>query len=46
MATRKIEIVLPVTFLQKLEEIERKTGVTKEDLLMRAAVKVIEEFSK
>ena len=44
MAVRRLEIVIPSQIWDKLEKVERKTGITKEDLLMRALVKVIEEF--
>jgi len=44
MATRDIRIIIPVTVWEKLDKIERKTGVTKEDLIMRAIVRIIEEF--
>lgn len=40
----KLEIVVPEKIWRKLDEIEKKKGVTKEDLLMRTIVKVIEEF--
>jgi len=44
MATRTIEITIPHNVWKKLDEIERRTGITKEDLIMRAIVRVIEEF--
>jgi len=44
LAVRRLEIVIPNQIWDKLEKVERKTGITKEDLLMRALVKVIEEF--
>jgi len=46
MATRKLEIVVPVTLLERLEKVAAKSGVRKEDLIARALVKVIEEFEK
>jgi len=44
MASRKLEIIIPAKLWDRLERIEKKAGVRKEDLLMRALVKVIEEF--
>lgn len=44
MSTRKLEIIVPSRIWEKLDEIEKKKGITKEDILMRAVVKVIEEF--
>lgn len=44
MATKVIRIIIPVTIWEKLSKIERKAGLTKEDLIMRAIVKIIEEF--
>jgi len=44
MAARKLEIIIPNKVWQKLDNIEKKQGIKKEDLLMRALVKVIEEF--
>jgi len=44
MAAKKLEIVVPIRVWEKLEKIEKKQGLRKEDLLMRAIIKVIEEF--
>jgi len=44
MASRKLEIIIPARVWERLEKIEKKTGIRKEDLLMRALIKVIEEF--
>ena len=44
VATRKLEIVIPSRIWERLEKIEKKAGVRKEDILMRAVIKVIEEF--
>jgi hypothetical protein len=46
MGARKLEIVVPAKIWEMLEKVEQKAGVTKEDILMRAVVKVIEEFGK
>ena len=46
MAAKKLEIVIPSTVWEKLEMIERKTGIRKEDIIMRAIVKTIEEFEE
>jgi hypothetical protein len=44
MSAKKIEIVVPGRLFELLEQCERKSGARKEDLLMRALIKVIEEF--
>lgn len=44
MAVRRLEVVVPGRIWEMLEEIERAQGIRKEDILMRALVKVIEEF--
>jgi len=36
--------VIPAKLYRLLEDCEKKSGIKKEDLLMRALVKVIEEF--
>jgi len=41
---RKLEIVVPSRIWERLERVEAKTGIKKEDVLMRAVIKVIEEF--
>jgi hypothetical protein len=46
MSAKAIQIIVPVTIWDKLEEIEKKQGIRKEDIVMRAVVKVIEEFSE
>jgi len=46
MGARKLEIVVPSRIWDRLTRVEEKTGITKEDLLMRALVKVIEEFEE
>jgi len=44
MAARKLEIVVPGRIWELLEKCEQKAGLRKEDLVMRAIVKVLEEF--
>jgi len=44
MGARRLEIVVPARIWDRLKSVEDKTGISKEDLLMRALVKVIEEF--
>jgi len=44
VSARKLEIVVPSRIWERLERVEAKTGIKKEDILMRAVVKVIEEF--
>jgi len=46
LAVREIRILIPATVWDKLEMIERKIGMTKEDLIMRAIVKIIEEIGE
>jgi len=42
----ELKIVLPTKLYKKLEELEKKLGVTKEDIVARAIVRVIEEFGE
>jgi len=44
MSARKLEIVVPSRIWDRLSRVEAKTGIKKEDILMRAVVKVLEEF--
>lgn len=44
MAARKLEVIIPSKIWEKMDKIEKKQGIRKEDLLMRALIKVIEEF--
>lgn len=44
MSARKLEIVVPDKVWKLLEKCEQKSGIRKEDLLMRSLVKVLEEF--
>jgi len=44
MAARKLEVIIPNKIWEKLDKVEKKQGIKKEDLLMRALIKVIEEF--
>jgi len=41
-----IELVVPSTIRRRLEKIAKEKGVRVEDLIMRAIVKVIEEFGE
>jgi len=40
----EIRILVPRKLYDKLEEIEKRLGVTKEDIVLRAIMKVIEEM--
>ena len=40
----ELKVLLPKKLHDKLEELEKKLGITKEDIVARAIVKVIEEF--
>jgi len=44
LAAYHLEIVVPARVWELLQKCEEKTGIKKEDLVMRAVVKVIEEF--
>ncbi|MEM2259995.1 MAG: hypothetical protein QXP52_00130 [Candidatus Aenigmatarchaeota archaeon] len=44
MGASELRIIVPSTIFQKLEKIEKEQGIRKEDLIMRALVKVLEEF--
>jgi len=38
--------VIPSRIWERLDKVEKKTGIRKEDILMRALIKVIEEFGE
>jgi hypothetical protein len=42
MAVRKLEIIIPGRLWDKLEELEAKTNIRKEDIFLRAVVDIIE----
>ena len=44
MGAQHLEIVIPNRIWELLQKCEEITGIKKEDLVMRAVVKVIEEF--
>jgi len=46
MAARKLELTVPHTIWKRLDDCEKRTGIRKEDLVMRALIKVIEEFEE
>jgi len=46
MPSHKLEIVVPAKLWERMEDIEQKRGIRKEDLLMMALVRLIEEFEK
>jgi len=43
---KKIEIFVPDPVYERLERIERKYRVSKQDVLLRMLVKTIEEFER
>jgi len=43
---KKITIEIPEPLYERLENIEKKLGLTKEDIVARALLKAIEEFEK
>lgn len=46
MASKVLQIVVPAKLYDRLVQCSKKSGVSKEDLIMRALVKVIEEFEE
>ena len=42
MGARELRVVIPARLWEKLEEEERRAGIRKEDILMRAVVNIIE----
>jgi len=46
LAMKKLELYIPAKLYDDLEKAEKKSGVKKEDLISRALIKVIEEFSE
>jgi len=44
LATRVLQIVVPAKLYDRLVQCSKKSGISKEDLIMRALIKVIEEF--
>jgi len=44
VSARKLEIVVPSRIWERLERVEAKTGIRKTDLIMRAIIRVLEEF--
>jgi len=41
-----LQIVVPTAVMKKLEEAEQKFKITKEEMLIRALVRIIEEVEK
>ncbi|MEM2612288.1 MAG: hypothetical protein QW332_06100 [Thermoproteota archaeon] len=46
MSVKSLTVTIPSTIWERLDKIEKEQGIKKEDILMRAVVKVIEEFEK
>jgi len=46
LAYSVVELVIPETIRRRLERISKEKGIRVEDLIMRAVVKVIEEFEQ
>jgi hypothetical protein len=42
MAVRKLEVIIPGRMWERLEELERKANVRKEDIFLRAAIVILE----
>jgi uncharacterized OB-fold protein len=42
VTVRKLEIIIPGRLWEKLEELERRANVRKEDIFLRVAVDIIE----
>ena len=43
---KEIRVVVPDQVYQKLREISKETGISVSDIILRAIVKVLEEFEK
>jgi len=43
---REIKIFVPDPIFERLEAIERRYRITKQDIILRTLVKVIEEFER
>ncbi|RLC76723.1 MAG: hypothetical protein DRJ03_28085 [Chloroflexi bacterium] len=41
---KEIKLLVPKKIYDKLEELEKRLGVSKEDIVLRAIMKVIEEM--
>jgi len=46
MSAKRIELIVPSPFYDRLVTIAKKRGIRIEDLVLRALVKTIEEFEK
>jgi len=46
LATKVLQIVVPARLYERLVRCSKKSGISKEDLIMRALIKVIEEFEE
>jgi len=46
LSAKRLEVIIPVTIWDRLDKIEKVKGIRKEDILMRALIKVIEEFEE
>jgi len=44
VAYRTIQLIVPQTIWERLDKVSKETGMTIHDIIMRAIVKVIEEF--
>jgi uncharacterized OB-fold protein len=42
VAVRRVELLIPGRLWEKLEELERVTGIRKEDIFLRVAVDILE----
>ena len=42
MAVRKLEIMIPGRLWEKLEDLERKTNIRKEDIFLRAVISLLD----
>ena len=42
MVVRKLEIIVPSRIWEKLEELERRTNIRKEDIFMRVVINLLD----
>jgi len=42
LAARKLEVIVPARLWDKMDVLERETGIRKQDMLMKAIVNIIE----
>jgi len=46
MSAKRIELIVPSPFYDRLVAVAKRKGIRLEDLVLRALVKIVEEFEK